>query len=91
MPRYKKTLKKTTHKYKYVQRKKARHTIRHRRNMQQSGGNYERDITERTLEGTPTKALNKFVVSVPGRGVMSGAAYKRFMDELDRTGNHYYD
>ena len=54
------------------------------------GGNYETDATTRTTEGTPTKPLNKFVVTVPGRGVMSGTAYKQLMEDLDRNGNREY-
>jgi hypothetical protein len=55
------------------------------------GGNYETDVTTRTLEGTPTKPLNKVVVTVPGFGTMSGSAYVRLMEDLDRNGKHYYD
>ena len=62
-----------------------RHTVRLR------GGNYERDVTTRTYEGFPMKPLNKVVTSVPGRGVMSVAAYSKLMEDLDRNGNDYYD
>jgi hypothetical protein len=54
------------------------------------GGNYEKDVTTRELDGVPTKPLNKIVVSVPGFGTMSGAAYKRLMEDLDRNGNDEY-
>ena len=50
------------------------------------GGNYERDVTTRTTEGVATKPLNKFVVTVPGYGTMSGTAYKRLTEEIDRDG-----
>jgi hypothetical protein len=55
------------------------------------GGNYEKDVTTRTLEGTPTKPLNKMVVSGPGIGVMSGTSYMRLMRDRDVNGNHSYD
>jgi hypothetical protein len=54
------------------------------------GGNYALDVTTRELEGVPTKPLNKMVVTVPGFGTMSGAAYKRLMEDLDRNGNDEY-
>ncbi len=50
------------------------------------GGNYETDVTIRTTDGIPTKELNKFVVTVPGYGTMSGTAYKRLTEEIDRDG-----
>jgi hypothetical protein len=50
------------------------------------GGNYEKDVTTRYTEGVPTKPLNKFVVTVPGYGTMSGTAYKRLAEEIDRDG-----
>jgi hypothetical protein len=54
------------------------------------GGNYEKDVTTRELDGIPTKPLNKMVVTVPGFGTMSGAAYKRLTEDLDRNGNDEY-
>jgi hypothetical protein len=54
------------------------------------GGNYERDVTTRELDGIPTKPLNKMVVTVPGFGTMSGSAYKRLIEDLDRNGNDEY-
>lgn len=54
------------------------------------GGNYEKDVTTRELDGIPTKPINKMVVTVPGFGTMSGAAYKRLMEDLDRNGNDEY-
>jgi hypothetical protein len=50
------------------------------------GGNYEKDVTTRMTEGIPTKPLNKFVVTVPGYGTMSGTAYKKLAEEIDRDG-----
>jgi hypothetical protein len=50
------------------------------------GGNYEKDVTTRMTEGVPTKPLNKFVVTVPGYGTMSGTAYKALTEEIDRDG-----
>ena len=69
------------------QKRKKRHT----RRRVISGGNYERDFTSRTLDGQPTKAANKFVVTVPGYGTMSGSAYMRLKEDLDRNGNDFYD
>lgn len=67
-----------------------RHATRRRVCHLMRGGNYERDVTTRELEGIPTKPLNKMVVTVPGFGTMSGAAYKRLMDDIDRNGNDEY-
>lgn len=81
-------------KYKSRSRRHRSHTRRVTRRKVcrlMRGGNYERDVTTRELEGTPTKPLNKIVVTVPGFGTMSGAAYKRLMDDLDRNGNDEYD
>lgn len=66
---------------------------RHSRNRRKTmkGGNYERDVTTRTFEGVASKPLNKFVVTVPGRSIMSAAAYRQLMEDLDRNGDHYYD
>jgi hypothetical protein len=71
--------------------KKIKKTKRHTRRRLISGGNYVRDFTSRTLDGQPTKAANKFVVTVPGYGTMSGSAYMRLKDDLDRNGNDFYD
>jgi hypothetical protein len=50
------------------------------------GGNYETDVTTRTTEGVATKPLNQIVVTVPGYGTMSGTAYKKLAEEIDRDG-----
>ena len=71
--------------------KKIKKTRRYTRRRVISGGNYERDFTSRTLDGQPTKAVNKIVVTVPGYGTMSGSAYMRLKDDLDRNGNDFYD
>jgi hypothetical protein len=55
------------------------------------GGNYETDVTVRTLEGEPLKAANKVVTTVPGYGVMSAAAYLKLKEDLDRNGADIYD
>jgi len=55
------------------------------------GGNYEKDVTTGTLEGTAVKPLNKMVVTVPGYGTMSGSAYVRLMRDIDRNGKDIYD
>jgi hypothetical protein len=71
-----------------------RHTRRNRthrnRRYCMRGGNYETDVTTRTLEGTPTKPLNKIVVALPGHGTMSGTAYVRLMEDIDRNGSDIY-
>ena len=71
--------------------KKIRKTKRQTRRRVISGGNYERDVTTRTTYGIPTKAANKFVVSVAGRGTMSGAAFLKLKDDLDRNVDDFYD
>ena len=71
--------------------KRIRKTRRYTRRRVISGGNYQRDFTSRTLDGQPTKAVNKIVVTVPGYGTMSGSAYIRLKEDLDRNGKHFYD
>jgi len=74
--------------------RKTKRRPNHKRNTRRrviSGGNYERDVTSRTTYGIPTKAANRFVVSVPGRGTMSGAAFLKLKDDLDRNGDDFYD
>lgn len=55
------------------------------------GGNYETDVTTRTLEGTAVKPLHKMVVAIPGYGTMSGSAYVKLMEDIDRNGKDIYD
>jgi hypothetical protein len=64
---------------------------RHSRSRRLRGGNYETDVTIRTLEGEPIKGANKVVTTVPGYGVMSAAAYLKLMEDKDRNGSDYYD
>ena len=75
--------------------KTRRASLRHRRRRthkrHMKGGNYEKDITTRSFGGIPTKPLNKFVISAPGVGVMSGTSYARLMEDRDRNGNDIYD
>ena len=72
--------------------KRRRHRRKHNtRRRVISGGNYQRDFTSRTIDGTPTKQANKLVVTVPGYGTMSGSAYIRLKEDLDRNGKHFYD
>ena len=82
-------LKRKTRKIRKIRkiRKTRRHT--HRRVMR--GGNYERDVTTRMTYGIPTKAANKFVVATPGYGVMSGTAFLKLKEDLDRNGDDFYD
>ena len=73
--------------------RKTRKIKRHKRTTRRrviSGGNYKRDFTSRTVDGIPTKAANKFVAVVPGYGVMSGAAFLKLKEDLDRNGDDYY-
>lgn len=86
--KYGKKTRKSTLRHK-TRRSKTQRRKTHRKRM--SGGNYEKDVTTRTFEGVPTKPLNKFVVSMPGRGTMTAAAYSRLMEDIDRNGNDYYD
>jgi hypothetical protein len=90
MPVKRKSSKRSKSKKSYVKRKSSRrHTrkmsLRHRPRRIR-GGNYETDVTTRELEGVPTKPLNKIVVTVPGYGTMSGTAYKKLAEEIDRDG-----
>ena len=87
----KRKMRRTTKTKKIKRTRKTRHQKRHTRRRVISGGNYERDFTSRTLDGQPTKAVNKIVVTVPGYGTMSGSAYMRLKDDLDRNGKHFYD
>ena len=67
------------------------HNRTRRKQHRMRGGNYEKDITTRTLEGAAVKPLNKFVVALPGYGTMSGSAYVRLMEDIDRNGKDIYD
>ena len=70
---------------------RTRHNRTHRKQHRMRGGNYEKDITTRTLEGTAVKPLNKIVVALPGYGTMSGKAYVNLMEDIDRNGKDIYD
>jgi len=70
---------------------RTRHNRTHRKQHRMRGGNYEKDVTTRTLEGTAVKPLNKIVVALPGYGTMSGSAYVRLMEDIDRNGKDIYD
>jgi hypothetical protein len=76
---------KTKHR-KTTSRRHTRRVRTQRRRGCMRGGNYETDVTTRMTEGVPTKPLNKFVVTVPGYGTMSGTAYKNLTEEIDRDG-----
>jgi len=52
------------------------------------GGNYEYDITTRTIEGFPSKPLNNITVTGPGF-VLSGSAYLKLLEDRDRNGTDY--
>jgi hypothetical protein len=81
---------KKTNKRKTQIRKSNKRKPNKRKTYKMRGGNYERDITTRTTEGVATKPLNKFVVTVPGYGTMSAAAYKNLMERIDRDGGDDY-
>lgn len=81
--RYRKTSRKSSLRH---SRRRARSKSVTRRRRCMRGGNYETDVTTRMTEGVPTKPLNKFVVTVPGYGTMSGTAYKNLALEIDRDG-----
>ena len=83
-------LKKTRRHKRRTHHSKKRNSVRHSRRRRLIGGNYQ-EATTRTLEGVPTKDANKFVVTVSGYGTMSGAAYLRLMEQLDRNGADIYD
>jgi hypothetical protein len=77
----------------------SRHSRRHtrrsktnrRRGVCMRGGNYEKDVTRRTLQGFPMKRYNEVVTTMPGYGTMSVSAYLQLQEDLDRNGKHYYD
>ena len=83
-------LKRKLRKLRKTRKTKRRHHKRNTRRRVINGGNYERDVTTRTTYGIPTKAANKFVAVVPGYGVMSGAAFLKLKEDLDRNGDDYY-
>lgn len=74
---------------------RRRHTRRSKTNQRRGvcirGGNYEKDVTTRTLQGFPMKPYNKVVTTVPGYGTMSVSAYLQLQDDLDRNGKDIYD
>ena len=76
------TSRKTKHRRRHTHRRRSHH----KRASCMRGGNYETDVTTRYTEGVPTKALHKFVVTVPGYPAMSGVSYKRLAEETDRDG-----
>ena len=71
----------------YKSRSKRRRT-RRRRTRKMKGGNYEYDVTTRTIEGFPSKPLNNITVTGPGF-VLSGSAYLKLMEDRDRNGTDY--
>jgi len=85
-PRRNKTHRNKTHRNRTHRNRTGRNRQHHMR-----GGNYETDVTTRTLEGTAVKPLNKIVVALPGYGTMSGTAYVRLMEDIDRNGKDIYD
>lgn len=76
---------------KSLKRKNTRRRTYRGRRVCMRGGNYAKDITTRTFENFPMKPLNKVVTTVPGRGIMSAAAYFKLKENEDRNGNDFYD
>ena len=74
----------------YKLRSKRRRKTRkiRRRTRKMKGGNYEYDVTTRTIEGFPSKPLNNITVTGPGF-VLSGSAYLKLMEDRDRNGTDY--
>ena len=84
--------KKLTLRYRLSHKRKSHKRKSHKRKQyHMHGGNYETDVTTRTLEGIAIKPLNKIVVALPGYGTMSGSAYVRLMEDIDRNGKDIYD
>ena len=65
--------------------KRRRRTRKTRKTRKMKGGNYEYDVTTRTIEGFPSKPLNNITVTGPGF-VLSGAAYRDLMESRDLNG-----
>lgn len=84
--RYARTKRLGTHRNKTHRNRTGRN-----RQHRMRGGNYETDVTTRTLEGTAVKPLHKMVVAVPGYGTMSGSAYVKLMEDIGRNGKDIYD
>lgn len=68
--------------------KRRRRTRKTRKTRKMKGGNYEYDVTTRTIEGFPSKPLNNITVTGPGF-VLSGSAYLKLMEDRDRNGTDY--
>lgn len=80
-----------TRRHRSSRRRHTRRRTYRRKSTCMRGGNYSTDVTTRTFENFPMKALNKVVTTVPGRGVMSAAAYLKLKEDEDRNGNDFYD
>lgn len=77
--------------YKSHSKRRTRRTRRTRRRKTRiKGGNYEYDVTTRTIEGFPSKPLNNITVTGPGF-VLSGSAYLKRMEDRDRNGTDSYE
>ena len=70
--------------------KRRRRTRKTRKTRKMKGGNYEYDVTTRTIEGFPSKPLNNITVTGPGF-VLSGSAYVQLMEDRDRNGTDIYE
>lgn len=69
--------------------KRTKRNKRTKRTKKQKGGNYEKDFTTSELNGVSLKQLNKVIVTTPGL-VLSGAAYKKLMENRDMYGTEQY-
>lgn len=79
------------HSHSHSRRCTRRSKTNHRRGVCMRGGNYEKDVTKRTLQGFPMKEYNKVVTTMPGFGTMSVSAYLQLQEDLDRNGKSIYD
>ena len=74
--------------YKRRKRKTRKCKTCKRKHKTHKGGNYEKDVTSKTLEGVAVKPFNKFVIVSDGM-VLSASAYMKHMENMDRNGYRY--
>ena len=81
----------STSRHSRSRRRTRRSTKNTKRGHCMRGGNYEKDVTTRELQGFPMKPYNKVVTTMPGFGTMSVSAYLQLQEDLDRNGKSIYD
>jgi len=69
-------------------KRRKRKTRKRKTRKTYKGGNYEKDVTSKTLEGVAVKPFNKFVIASDGM-VLSASAYMKHMEYMDRNGYRY--